>query len=73
MKVFIVGATGVLGRGTAGLSVSKGDSAIGLVRVEKGEEIVNSLGGDGRRANIFDRDGLADCLWLATGLTIQFR
>jgi len=59
MKVFIAGATGVLGRRLIKLLISKGHSVVGLIRSERGEQIVTSLGGESRRAELFDSDALA--------------
>ncbi len=59
MKVFIAGATGVLGRRIIKLLISRGQSVVGLVRSERGEQIVKSLGGESRSAELFDSDALA--------------
>ncbi|HEY7535588.1 MAG TPA: NAD-dependent epimerase/dehydratase family protein, partial [Thermodesulfobacteriota bacterium] len=58
MKVFIAGATGVLGRRLIEQLRSRGHSVIGLVRSAKGDEIVRSLGGESRFADLFDPDAL---------------
>jgi len=39
--------------------VARGHAAVGLVRTEEGERTVRSLGGEPRRANLFDADSLA--------------
>ncbi len=59
MKIFIAGATGVLGRRLVHLFRVSGHSVIGLVRSPQGEQIVQSLGGESRRGDIFDTDSLA--------------
>ena len=59
MRVFIAGATGVLGRRLIKLFRARGDSVIGQVRSSTGEQIVASLGGESRRADLFDPEALA--------------
>ena len=59
MKVFIAGATGVLGRRLVKGLWDRGHSVLGLVRDSRGEQIVQSLGGESRWASIFDPDELA--------------
>jgi nucleoside-diphosphate-sugar epimerase len=59
MKVFVAGATGVLGRGIVRQLVGRGHEVVGLVRDDEGQRVVGALGGVGRRASIFDSDSLA--------------
>jgi nucleoside-diphosphate-sugar epimerase len=59
LKVFIAGATGVLGRGLIQQLRERGHEAVGLARSARGEEVVRSLGGAPRRADLFDPDPLA--------------
>lgn len=59
MKVFIAGATGVLGRRLVKRFSERGHNVIGLVRSLKGERQVKSMGGDARRADLFNSDSLA--------------
>lgn len=59
MKVFVAGATGVLGRGIVRQLVGRGHEVVGLVRDDEGQRVVAALGGVGRRASIFDPDSLA--------------
>jgi nucleoside-diphosphate-sugar epimerase len=59
MRVFIAGATGVLGRRLIQQFRAQGDTVVGLVRGSVGERAVTSLGGEGRHANLFDADALA--------------
>src|SRR5438876_1731920 len=54
MRVFVAGATGVLGRRLVRQLVARGHSAVGLTRNEAGDRLVRSLGGEPRRANLFD-------------------
>jgi 2-alkyl-3-oxoalkanoate reductase len=59
MKIFIAGASGVLGRRLVKQFVSRGHSAIGLVRSAKAETAVREAGGEPRHADLFDADSLA--------------
>ena len=59
MRVFIAGATGVLGRRLVARFVESGHAVVGVVRDAAGEDLVASLGGQGRRADLFDADALA--------------
>lgn len=59
MKVFVAGATGVLGRRIVGQLRARGHEVLGLVRSDQGEKTVQSLGGAPRRADLFDADSLA--------------
>lgn len=58
MRVFVAGATGVLGRRLVRQLTARGHEAVGLVRSEAGETTVRSLGGVPRRADLFDADSL---------------
>ncbi|HWP91208.1 MAG TPA: NAD(P)-dependent oxidoreductase [Thermodesulfobacteriota bacterium] len=60
MKIFVAGATGVLGRRLIYHFRNRGHSVIGLVRSQKGQEIVNSLGGESCWGDLFDADSLAN-------------
>lgn len=59
MKVFIAGATGVLGRRLIRQLGAKGHEVLGLARSSKNEETIRSLGGTPRSADLFDADSLA--------------
>lgn len=59
MKVLIAGATGVLGRRLVQQLRSRGHNAIALVRSEKGEQIVQSLGADSCWVDLFDAEAIA--------------
>src|SRR5258708_10403310 len=59
MKVFIAGASGVLGRRLIQQFTGRGHSAVGLVRSAKGESIVKAAGGEPRHADLFDADSLS--------------
>lgn len=60
MRVFIAGATGVLGRRLIQQFRAQGDTVICLVRSAVGERVVTSLGGESRYADLFDADALAN-------------
>ncbi len=58
MKIFIAGATGVLGHRLIQQFQTRGHSVIGLVRSPQGEKVIQSLGGESRRGDLFDADTL---------------
>lgn len=59
MKIFIAGATGVLGRRLIQQFLTRGRSVVGLVRTPQGEQLVRSLGGESRWGDLFDAGALA--------------
>ena len=59
MRVFIAGATGVLGRRMTRRLTEKGHNVVGLARDEKGRRAVEALGGEAVVADIFEADSLA--------------
>ena len=59
MKVFIAGASGVLGRRLVRQFVAGGHSVTGLVRSPKAESAVREAGGEPRHADLFDAESLA--------------
>jgi nucleoside-diphosphate-sugar epimerase len=59
MKIFIAGATGVLGRELIRQLSARGHSALGLARSQQGAQIIQSLGGESRAGDLFDADALA--------------
>jgi nucleoside-diphosphate-sugar epimerase len=59
MKVFIAGASGVLGRRLVRQFVARGHSVIGLARSPKSESAVSEAGGEPRHADLFDAESLA--------------
>ena len=59
MKVFIAGASGVLGRRLTRQLVARGHSVTGLVRSSNAENTVRAAGGEPRQADLFDADSLA--------------
>src|SRR5580704_5915446 len=59
MKVFIAGATGVLGRRLVQQFIERGHSAVCAARSAKNEITIGKLRGESRRADLFDADSLA--------------
>src|SRR6266851_5315290 len=59
MKVFIAGASGVLGRRLIRQLTARGHSAVGQVRSAKAESAVREAGGEPRHADLFDAESLA--------------
>ncbi|NHN58905.1 MULTISPECIES: NAD(P)-dependent oxidoreductase [Halorussus] len=60
MRVFIAGATGVLGRRLVADLADRGHAIVGLTRTDSGDELVRARGGDPRRGDVLDRDSLRD-------------
>jgi len=59
MRVFIAGASGVLGRRLVRQFVARGHAVIGQVRSAKAESAVREAGGEPRHADLFDAESLA--------------
>lgn len=59
MRVFIAGATGVLGRRVVRQLTERGHEVVGLARDERGREAIQRLGGEGFVGDIFDAQALA--------------
>jgi nucleoside-diphosphate-sugar epimerase len=59
MRVFIAGATGVLGRRLVKQLTERGHAAVGLVRGEEGRRLIESLGGEACQGSLFDANSLA--------------
>jgi nucleoside-diphosphate-sugar epimerase len=59
VKVFIAGATGVLGRKLILHFRERGHSVIGMARGAKNDDAIRKLGAESRRADLFDADSLA--------------
>ena len=59
MKVFIAGATGVLGRRMVAELAGRGHEVVGMARDEEKAALVRSLGGTPARVSLFDADALA--------------
>lgn len=60
MRVFIAGATGVLGRRLVADCTDRGHDVVGLTRDDRGDEIVHEHGGTPHRGDILDRDSLRE-------------
>lgn len=58
MKVFVAGATGVLGRRLIAQLRARGHEVIGLARKPENETTITAQGGSPRRGNLFDVDSL---------------
>lgn len=59
MRVFIAGATGVVGRRAAAQYVAAGHDVTGVTRDERGDAIVREAGGSPVRVDLFDADAVA--------------
>jgi nucleoside-diphosphate-sugar epimerase len=59
MRVFIAGASGVLGLRLVRQFVARGHSVVGQVRSPKAETAVREAGGEPRNADLFDAESLA--------------
>lgn len=59
MKIFIAGASGVLGRRLVRSLMARGHSVVGQVRSAKAEAAVAAAGGEPRQADLFDSESLA--------------
>ncbi|HEV7966369.1 MAG TPA: NAD-dependent epimerase/dehydratase family protein [Candidatus Acidoferrales bacterium] len=59
MRIFIAGASGVLGRRLVRECVARGHSVFGQVRSAKAEGTVREAGGQPRHADLFDAESLA--------------
>ena len=58
MRVFVAGATGVLGPRIVAECTDRGHEVVGLSRTETGDDIVRESGGQPWRGDVFDRDSL---------------
>lgn len=59
MKIFIAGASGVLGRRLVRQFAARGHAVVGQVRSAKAEAAVKDAGGEPRHADLFDAESLA--------------
>src|SRR5438094_7966506 len=59
MRVLVAGASGVLGRRIVRQLVARNHRVVGLARSGTAEATVRSLGGEPRRADLFDADAVA--------------
>lgn len=60
MKVFITGATGVLGKRLVAELANRGHDPVGLVRDDEGAQLVEQNGGRPIHGDLFDVDSLVD-------------
>ena len=60
MRVFIAGATGVLGRRLVTACTDRGHDVIGLTRDQRGDEIVEARGGTPHRGDVLDAESLIE-------------
>jgi len=67
VKVFIAGATGVLGRRLIRQLRERGHAVTGLARNARNEETIRSLGGEPRAGDLFEANSLA---WAAEGAEV---
>ncbi|WP_224336799.1 NAD-dependent epimerase/dehydratase family protein [Haloprofundus halobius] len=59
MRVFVAGATGVLGRRLVSQFTESGHDVVALTRDAEGDELVADRGGEPYRGDLFDADSLA--------------
>lgn len=59
MKVFVAGATGVLGRRAVARLVAAGAEVTGVARSAQKQAVLHDLGGAAAQVSLFDRDALA--------------
>ncbi|WP_158058573.1 NAD-dependent epimerase/dehydratase family protein [Halorussus halophilus] len=62
MRIFVAGATGVIGRRLVELLTDRGHEVLGLVRDDDGAAIVESRGGTARYGDVLDLDTLAPAM-----------
>jgi nucleoside-diphosphate-sugar epimerase len=60
MRVFIAGATGVLGRRLVAACTGRGHDVVGLTRDDEGDEAVRERGGEPTRGDVLYRDSVVD-------------
>ena len=65
MRIFLAGATGVIGRRLVPLLVERGHTVTGLVRRSADADWLRSLGAKAVRGDVFDRDGVRRAVALA--------
>src|SRR5690242_17012136 len=68
MRIFLAGATGVIGRRLVPLLVDRGHSVTGFVRRSADADWLYSLGAKAVRGDVFDADGVRRAVALAAGV-----
>ena len=63
MKIFIAGATGVLGRRVISGLISSGHKVVGLSRSNKNYQVIHRLGAEPRNGNLFDKESKVSALF----------
>lgn len=58
MRIFIAGATGIIGRRLVAQFVDHGHTVVGLTRDNRGDDIVEAHGGDPYRGDLFDEESM---------------
>jgi nucleoside-diphosphate-sugar epimerase len=59
MKVFVAGATGVLGRPLVRMLVARGDEVVGLTRADSKRGLIEAMGARAAVADVLDREAIA--------------
>lgn len=62
MKIFVAGASGVLGREFTRRALRDGHEVVGMTRSEKGRATITRLGAQAVVADAFDRDAVAEAI-----------
>ena len=62
MKIFVAGATGVLGRALVPMLVGRGDEVVGMTRSAAKQDLVRSLGARPVVADALDPDAVAQAV-----------
>ena len=80
MRIFIAGATGLLGRRVVPLLVAKGHTVVGLSRRDENDTRLKALGAEAKRADLFDAasitkaaEGCEVVLHLATSIPAKLK
>lgn len=80
MKVFIAGATGLLGKRVVKLLIERGHKVVGLARSEANRALLSSMGAEARPGSLFDKEqmiaateGCEAILHLATKIPSKVR
>lgn len=66
IKVFLAGATGVIGRSLIPLLQNGGHSVTGMTRTREGKAKLEAIGISGVVVDVFDADALKEAVWAAS-------